>query len=149
MPPPPPAAAATLTAKSAAASAPSPTPAEASGDTGLPAMRTLRVTDGKKVVATLQYHLSAAPFATMQVMHIEVAEAYRRKGHATRLFGAAIDDAKKLLGETKLRRVHTGVGHKSHLKYRALLTQLGFHHVSTTPGLYRGEDLLTYIKSYT
>jgi GNAT superfamily N-acetyltransferase len=138
-----------LTAKTATGVSPSPSPVVAGGDTELPAMRTLRVMDGRKEVATLQYHLSAAPFATMQVLHLEVAEAYRRRGHATRLFGAAVEDARRLLGETRLRRIHTGVGHKSHLPYRALLTQLGFHHVSTTPGLYRGEDLLTYIKSYT
>lgn len=114
-----------------------------------PACRTIELTAGGLVVARVMYHLTAPPLATLQVLDLWVAEAHRRKKVATRLWELALADGRKLLGPAKLRRVYAGVGHKSHVPMRAFLTHQGCHHVATTPQLYRGEDLLTYIKSYT
>jgi ribosomal protein S18 acetylase RimI-like enzyme len=115
----------------------------------LPAVRTLEFRDGQAVIASLQYHLLPPPYAAIQILHVEVQSRHRRKGHATRLYDNAIDDARKLLGVTPLRRVIIHAGHKSVLPFRALLTKLGFHHVSTAQGVYPDEDILIYVKSYT
>lgn len=119
----------------------------------LPTTRTLQLFDparkAKSPIATLTYYLTPAPWAMMQLLHIEVAESHRRQGHGTRLYEQALTDARTLLGTEKLRRIYCTVPHKSHLNFRALLTRLGFHHTATTTGLLKGEDLLTYIKSYT
>ena len=119
------------------------------GPEQLPAARTLTLSEGPRVVARLTYFLSADPLATLQLLDVNVVEDERRKGHGSRIYNAALDDARKLLGQARLRRVFAGVAHKSHIPLRALLTHLGFHHVSTTTGLYKGEDLLVYIKAYT
>ena len=122
---------------------------EISGGVTLPSARTLTITVEGRLVARLAYHLTPPPLATMQILDMWVEEPRRRQKVCTRLWEMALLDARKLLGNDKLRRVHAGVGHKSHVLGRAFLTHQGFHHVTTTAGLYRGEDLLTYIKSYT
>lgn len=125
----------------------------ASGPTHAPCVRSLTVGSPNAPVATLTYHLSESAHAVQQILHLEVHADHRRRGHATRLLNAAIADAQKLLqsqpNPAKLRRVFAATAHKSHIPFRAVLTGLGFHHASTVPGLWKGEDLLIYIKSYT
>jgi GNAT superfamily N-acetyltransferase len=121
----------------------------ATGDTTLPASRRLELLEAGRPVAYIQTHLTAPPFASLQILHIEVVPERRRSGLGSQLLTAAIADAATLLGKTKLRRVHTATAHKSHLHFRAFLTRHGFHHTATTTGLLKDEDLLVYIKSYT
>lgn len=119
----------------------------------LPGVRTLRLKDGDRVVAELTYALSDVTQGLQQILHVEVAGPYRRRGIATRLLQLAFDDARQMLAQLpeprKLRRVFALTAHKSHIPLRAVLTELGFHHFSTVGGLWKGEDLLVYIKSYT
>lgn len=123
------------------------------GPTHLPCVRSLTIGSPDAPVATLTYHLSEAAHAVQQILHVEVKANHRRRGHATRLLNAAILDAQTLLrlqpDPARLRRVFAATAHKSHIPFRAVLTGLGFHHASTVPGLWKGEDLLIYIKSYT
>ncbi len=125
-----------------------PTPT-VTGSATLPSARTLTLRQNKATLATLTYHLTPHPFAVLLLLHIEVHPNRRREKIATRLFELALHDAAGLLGVHRLRRVHVGVAHKSHIPLRALLTHLGFHHTGTTTGLLKDEDLLTYIKAYT
>lgn len=125
----------------------------ASGPTRAPCVRILTVGSPDAPVATLTYHLSEPAQAVQQILHLEVHPDHRRRGHATRLLNAAIADAQQLLqsqsNPARLRRVFAATAHKSHIPFRAVLTGLGFHHASTVTGLWKGEDLLIYIKSYT
>ncbi|MFN4243007.1 MAG: GNAT family N-acetyltransferase [Tepidisphaerales bacterium] len=118
-----------------------------------PCVRTLRLMDGETAVAELTYALGEPSQGIQQVLHVHVAEPYRRRGLATRLLREAFADARQRLSELpgapKLRRVFVLTAHKSHIPLRAVLTELGFHHFSTIGGLWKGEDLLVYIKSYT
>lgn len=112
-----------------------------------PVVRTL--TD-KPTGSTLTYHLTPPPYAALQILDIHVPDSQRRKGHGSRLLFQAIADAKKQLAPSaKLRRVWVLAPQKTALPFRSFLTQHGFHHTSTTTGLLKNEDALTYIKSYT
>ncbi len=55
---------------------------------------------------------------------------------------------KKLVSALKPEKMWLAVGHKSQVIARAFLTKHGFHHVSTTQNVLRGEDLLVYVKSW-
>jgi GNAT superfamily N-acetyltransferase len=117
--------------------------------TGTGNVRTTHLLDGKDTVGSLTAHLTPHPYAILQLLDLHVAQHHRRKGVATRLLTAALADAQAQLGTHKLRRAYMNLPHKSAVDLRAFLTHAGFHHVTTTTGLVMGEDLLTYVKSYT
>jgi GNAT superfamily N-acetyltransferase len=85
----------------------------------------------------------------IQLVEFWIDPAIRRSGYGRRLMRGLIDQARSYhkLRKENLRRIWVGVGHKSHVVGRAFLSSEGFHHISTTGGLMKGEDQLIYVKS--
>jgi GNAT superfamily N-acetyltransferase len=82
-------------------------------------------------------------------LDLTVFPPHQRVGNGKRLLDAVIAQGRELQRrrKTKLRRVWIGVEQKSQVIARAFLTSRGFHHITTVDELYRGQELMVYVKS--
>jgi ribosomal protein S18 acetylase RimI-like enzyme len=86
----------------------------------------------------------------VQMLELFIEPPHRRKGHGRQLLRELIHQAhaaQQRLG-LPLRRIWAPVRQKSEVAGRAFLTENGFHHVGTLPGLLPDQDLLIYVRSF-
>jgi GNAT superfamily N-acetyltransferase len=111
--------------------------------------QTIQLKDGDRTLGQARWCITALGHGVVQILELTIEAKHRRAGHGRRLMRELIQQARachQSRGES-LRRLWIGVGHKSQIIGRSFLTAEGFHHVATTAGLLRDEDLLIYVKS--
>jgi GNAT superfamily N-acetyltransferase len=112
-------------------------------------VQTIQLQDGDRHIGRAIWSVSDAAQGVVQILELTVDPAVHRSGHGRRLLRGVIEQARAFHKphKTAVRRLWIGVGHKSQVVGRSFLSGEGFHHVATTSGLMRDEDLLVYVKS--
>ena len=112
-------------------------------------VQTIQLLDGDRQLARAIWSATNPEHGVIQVLELWVDPAIRRRGHGRQLFRELIAQSRQFHKSQKqvVRRVWVGVAHKSQVVGRAFLTGEGFHHISTTGGVFQGEDQLIYVKS--
>ncbi len=114
---------------------------------GLPFVRSLELRDGSTRIAVATWTNSMNADGVVKLLHVEVSEADRRKGHGSAVFEEAMQLAREELQKAgfKLRRVIAETEQKKQIIARSWLTHLGFHHVTTVKNTLVDQDLLVYL----
>ena len=83
----------------------------------------------------------------MQLLHVEVDPAERRKGVGSKAFKLTMKEADLFFRSRggRLRRVFCNVEQKSHIVFRAWLTKNGFHPTNTMTNVLKKQDLMVYL----
>ena len=125
------------------------TPAVPAGKTAGAFIQTIQLRDGERVLGRAIWSAADPSQGVVQIVELWVEPKVRRGGHGRRLFRELIEQARAFHKPSKqiVRRLWIAVGHKSQVIGRAFLTGEGFHHISTTGGVYQDEDQLIYVKS--
>ena len=84
-----------------------------------------------------------------QLLELTITPPHRRAGHGQALLTATLEQIRKFFRGKKLppRRVWMNVNQKDQVNGRALLTEMGFHHVATIGALLKDQDALIYVLS--
>jgi ribosomal protein S18 acetylase RimI-like enzyme len=114
---------------------------------GLPHVRSVELRDGSERIAVATWTSSQNADGVVKLLHVEVSEDKRRKGHGSAVFEEAIQLAREELQKAgfKLRRVIAETEQKKQIVARSWLTHLGFHHVTTVKNTLVDQDLLVYL----
>ncbi len=112
------------------------------------AVRTARLSDDDRTIGRATWVVTDAGEGLVQLLSITVEPADQRRGFGRRLIQGVYDQARAQLAPAPLRRVWVSTGNKVHVIARAFLTGEGYHHVGSNGGIYRGQDLLIYVKSF-
>jgi GNAT superfamily N-acetyltransferase len=124
-------------------------PSLPSGKTSGVFVQTIQLRDGDRLLGRAMWTTGDPSQGVVQILELWVEPTVRRSGHARRLFRELINQAREFHKPRKqiVRRLWIAVGHKSQVIGRSFLTGEGFHHISTTGGVYQDEDQLIYVKS--
>ncbi len=113
-------------------------------------IQTVRLSDKSKPMGHAKWYINGdGSTGVVQLLELQIAPPYRRAGHGQRLLEATLGQIRQFFQSKKIpaRRVWMNVNQKDHINGRALLTEMGFHHVSTIPALLKGQDALVYMMS--
>jgi GNAT superfamily N-acetyltransferase len=111
--------------------------------------QTIRLCDGDHELSRVTWAAAAPSEGAVQILELRTDPSVRRAGHARQVLRRLLEQARALhqLREEPLRRLWIGVGHKTHVVARSLLSSEGFHLISSTGGLLMDQELLIYVKS--
>jgi ribosomal protein S18 acetylase RimI-like enzyme len=112
-------------------------------------VQTIQLLDGDRQLGRAIWTGTHPQDGVVQIVELWIDPAVRRRGHGRQLFRELISQARQFHQPHKqiLRRLWVGVAHKSQVVGRAFLTSEGFHHISTTGGVFQDQDQLIYVKS--
>ena len=113
-------------------------------------IQTVRVSDNSKTMGHAKWHVAGdAKSGVVQLLELEIAATFRRAGHGQRLLETTLEQIRLFFRSRKIppRRVWMNVNQKDQVIGRALLTELGFHHMATIPSLLKDQDALIYVLS--
>ena len=83
----------------------------------------------------------------IQLLHVEVEPAERRRGAGTKLFGLLKKEADLFFRSRgqRLRRVFLHAAHRDDIVFRGWLTKQGFHPTNTMTNVLVKQDLMVYL----
>ena len=113
-------------------------------------VQTIRLSDKGKPMGHAKWHIAGdGKTGVVQLLELEITPPFRRAGHGQRLLEATLEQIRLFFRSRKLpaRRVWMNVNQKDQVNGRALLTELGFHHMATIPSLLKDQDALIYVLS--
>ena len=113
-------------------------------------IQTVRLTQDGKPMGHARWHVAGdGSTGVAQLLEVTILPIFRRAGHGEQLLRATIEQIRVFFRTKKIppRRVWMNVNQKDHVKGRALLTELGFHHMGTVPSLLQKQDALIYVLS--
>ena len=109
----------------------------------------IQMRDDKRVLGKAAWNITSPSEGVVQILELWIDPSIRRAGHGRRLIGQIIAQARELHKAHKqpLRRLWVAVGHKTQVIGRSFLTGEGFHHIGSSGGLLKDQDMLIYVKS--
>lgn len=113
-------------------------------------IQTVRISEKLKPVGCAKWHIAGdAKTGVVQLLEVYIAPPFRRAGHGERLLEATLEQIRLFFRSRNIppRRVWMNVHQKDQVNGRALLTELGFHHMATIPSLLKDQDALVYVMS--
>lgn len=83
----------------------------------------------------------------IQLLHVEVEPALRRKGVGTKLFALLKKEVDLFFRSrgSRLRRIHTHAAHRDDIIFRGWLTKQGFHPTNTMTNVLKKQDCMIYL----
>jgi GNAT superfamily N-acetyltransferase len=83
----------------------------------------------------------------IQLLHLEVEPAERRRGVGTKLFGMLKKEADLFFRSRgqRLRRVFLNAAHRDDIVFRGWLTKQGFHPTNTMTNVLKQQDAMIYL----
>jgi GNAT superfamily N-acetyltransferase len=110
----------------------------------------ITLNESRLPVGRITWFMPANDDGVMQVLEMQIDPAHRRRGHASRLLGEAVAQARLLCKHRgiQLRRTWIAIEQKSQVVARAFLTKQGYHHTSSATNLLKNQDLLLYQKAW-
>ncbi len=113
-------------------------------------IQTVRLSEASKPIGHCKWHIAGdGSTGVVQLLELQIAASHRRAGHGQRLLEATLEQIRLFFRSKKIpvRRVWMNVNQKDQVNGRALLTELGFHHMATIPSLLKDQDALIYVMS--